>query len=104
MDGIIKVTPETLQSTAAEFSSQGQQLNTLTTSMMELVQALNSIWTGEASAAFINRFTGLQQDMDKMFRMVQEHSQDLQDMATAYQQAETTSQEAAQALSANVIV
>ena len=42
--------------------------------------------------------------MDKMFRMVQEHSTDLQEMAAIYIDAESTNAEAAQSLSADVIV
>ena len=42
--------------------------------------------------------------MDKMYRMVQEHSQDLQDMAQAYIQAENANVEATQSLLVNVLV
>ena len=51
MDGIIKVTPEKLISTAEEFSTVGQNVNTLTQSMTEMVNGLSSTWTGEAANA-----------------------------------------------------
>jgi len=43
MEGIIRVSPEALISTAGEFSNQGSTINTLTGEMMQLVHVLNSI-------------------------------------------------------------
>ena len=87
-EGIIKVNPEQLMSTAGEFGGQ----------------AITNAWQGEASTAYIGKFQGLQDDMDKMFKMIQEHSADLQEMAAAYIDAETKNAEVAQSLSADVIV
>jgi hypothetical protein len=42
--------------------------------------------------------------MDKMFKMIQEHSTDLQEMAAAYISAEQANAEVAQSLSSDVIV
>ena len=103
-EGIIKVNPDLLNSTASEFGGQASSLPTITGQMMNIVTGLSSAWTGEASTSYINKFTGLQDDMDKMFRMVQEHSTDLQEMAAIYIDAESTNAEAAQSLSADVIV
>ena len=104
MEGYIKVNPETIQRTAGEFGTQATQLQSLTGEMLQLIQSLGSAWTGEASRAYLQKFAGLQPDMDKMFRMVQEHSTDLQEMATAYQQAENANAEATQSLLTNVLV
>lgn len=104
MEGMIKVSPDLLNRTAAEFSEEGTQLNTLTNQMIELVQSMTSTWQGEASTAFITKFKGLEDDMQRMFRMVQEHSRDLQEMAAAYASAEQQNAEIASGLSADVIV
>ena len=104
MEGMIKVAPETLASTASEFGGQATQLQGLTTQMMELIESLSASWNGEASNAYLAKFRGLQPDMDKMYRMVQEHSKDLQDMATAYQNAERANVEATQSLLVNILV
>lgn len=104
MEGYIKVAPETLASTAGEFGGQATQLQGLTSEMMSLIESLSGAWTGEASAAYLAKFRGLQPDMDKMFRMVQEHSTDLQDMANAYIQAESANTEATQGLLNNILV
>lgn len=103
-EGVIKVNPETLNSTASEFGTQASSLQNLTGQMMNLVNGLTSAWQGEASTAYISKFQGLQDDMDKMFRMIQEHSTDLQEMATTYINAESQSAEVAQSLSSDVIV
>ena len=84
MEGIIKVSPEQLAATASEFGGQATQLQTLTAQMMDLIKSLSASWNGEASQAYLAKFQGLQPDMDKMFKMIQEHSTDLQEMAAAY--------------------
>ena len=91
-EGIIKVNPDVLNSTASEFGGQATSLQNLTNQMMNLVTGLSSAWQG------------LQDDMDKMFKMIQEHSTDLQEMAAAYISAEQANAEVAQSLSSDVIV
>lgn len=104
MEGYIKVAPETLATTAGEFGGQASQLQTLTGQMMDLINSLSASWNGEASQAYLAKFQALQPDMDKMYRMVQEYSTDLQDMATAYAQAERANVEATQSLLVNILV
>ena len=50
MEGMIKVAPETLASTASEFGGQATQLQGLTTQMMELIESLEGV-----EAIFIGR-------------------------------------------------
>ena len=89
MDGIIKVSTEQLRSTASEFSSLGQQVASLTSEMTNTVTGLSSAWEGEAAQAYINKFKGLDDDIQKMNRMIQEHVTDLNDMATGYEKTHT---------------
>jgi len=103
MDGILKVTPEKLRSTASSFSSSASEVNSITSQMMQLVKALGSSWQGEASSAYLTKFGQLQDDMDKMHRMIQEHVQDLNDMADKYQQAENASADLGNSLEGDVI-
>ena len=103
MDGIIKVSPQTLAQTAGEFGTKATTLQGITSDMMQLITGLGSTWGGNAAQAYLNKFTGLQTDMDRMFRMVKEHSEDLQNMATAYSNAEKANEAAAQGLSNNII-
>lgn len=104
MEGILKVTPEKLIQTSGEFATMGNQMKNLTGEMMEQVQGLKSIWQGEAASAYGNKFNSLQSDMDKLYRMVQEHVKDLQEMAVQYQKAEDGSTQQGSGLNANIIV
>jgi WXG100 family type VII secretion target len=104
MEGNILVTTEQLTSTAEEFSSQGSVISNLTNEMVQKVTALSSAWEGEAATAYINKFNSLEDDIQKIIRMVSEHVQDLNNMAAAYKQAENTNLEEINGLSSDVIV
>lgn len=104
MDGIIKVNPEVLINTAGEFSSEGTQIGGLTTQMMELINGLPNTWIGEAANAYVTKFNGLQDDIERLLRMVQEHSEDLETMAQTYINAEVGAGDVSQTLSDNVLV
>lgn len=104
MEGILKVTPEKLIQTSGEFAAMGNQMKNLTSEMVEQVQRMKGVWQGEAANAYGNKFHSLQTDMDKLYRMVQEHVNDLQEMAAHYQKAEETSMQQGSGLNANVIV
>ncbi len=98
MTGTLRVTPEKLISTAQSFSSSAGTVQNLTGSMLSTVDSLNGTWAGE-----YNKAHGLQESMNKMIKMINEHSTDLQAMAQVYQEAERTAQEAAAALQTDVI-
>ena len=93
MEGILNVTPEKLISTAQEFSASGQTVSSLTQQMTTIVQGMSSSWQGEASTAYINKFNQLQDDIEKLNRMIQEHVTDLNEMARVYQEAESANVE-----------
>ena len=71
---------------------------------MNLITGLASVWEGEASTAYIAKFRGLEDDIQRMTRMIQEHSEDLQEMARIYSEADMANAEDANSLSADVIV
>lgn len=104
MEGILKVTPEKLIQTSGEFANTGGQMKNLTGEMMSLVQGMKGIWQGEAAAAYGSKFNSLQTDMDKLYRMVQEHVNDLQEMAAHYQKAELGNTDQSSGLNANIVV
>lgn len=104
MDGILKVTPEKLFSSSDEFGNMGSQMNNLTNEMLELVRNLKAVWQGEASEAYSGKFASLQTDMDKLYRMVKEHSADLMEMANAYKEAENANTEQGSGLTSNIVV
>lgn len=104
MEGIIKVSPQLLNNTASEFGNQGNMISNITTEMMTLITGMASAWEGEAATAYITKFRGLEDDIQRMIRMVQEHSSDLQEMAQIYAEADAANAEEANSLSSDVIV
>lgn len=104
MEGTLKVSPEQLTATANEFSSLGSAVRNITSTMTDTVTTLSSVWEGEASTAYVAKFSGLQDDIEKMHGMIQEHVKDLNEMASRYASAETSNTSAIESLSSNVIV
>lgn len=105
MEGIIKVTPSTLINTATAFQTTGTQIRNLTGQMTTMVTSLSGqVWSGEAATAYKNKFNGLQDDIEKMIRMIDEHVSDLQEMARGYESAESQNESLASTLSSDVIV
>lgn len=104
MEGILNVTPQELINTATEFQSQGTQVSNLTSEMMSLVTGLSSAWEGDAATAYINRFSQLEDDIQRMVAMITEHTNDLNEMAAVYEQAEQANIETIESLPTDVIV
>lgn len=104
MEGMLKVTPEKLLQASGEFGVTGNQMKAVTGEMLSLIKSLSGIWQGEAAAAYGNRFASLSGDMDKLYKMVQEHAGDLQEMARHYQEAEGGNTQQGSSLRSNVIV
>lgn len=104
MTGNLRVTPEKMISVSTQFGQSDTTVNNLTTQMMDIVSQLNSTWTGEAATGYYNKLKGLQGDMQKLHKMIQEHTTDLTDMAKTYQQAEKDNVQTATALKTDAIV
>lgn len=104
MEGILKVTPEKLIQTSGEFEASGGQIKNLTGEMLSLINGLNGVWQGEAALAYQGKFENLSADMEKLYRMVQEHAGDLQEMAVQYQNAESGNTEQGNSLRNGVVV
>ena len=103
MEGILKVTPEKLISTADEFQTTGSQVRNLTQEMISMVDSLKSSWEGEAATAYSTKFHQLEDDMEKMHRMIDEHVKDLNEMARQYQTAESANIDTSSSLTGDVI-
>ena len=103
--GILRVSPEKLQATASRFESSASGVQSLTRRMTCIVAGLSGrVWSGQAAAAYVNKFNGLQDDMDRICKMIREHSDDLISMAQQYSSAESANAELAGSLSSDVIV
>ena len=102
--GYVAVDPQELMAASSELTACAAKLNGILNSMLELVRSVTSFWTGEAVAAFLTKFLGLQDDMQKIVRMVQEHADDLSRIAASYLKAEQENVSDFSGLSADVIV
>lgn len=101
--GILRVTPERLQSTAAEFSGKASTVQGLTNQMLELVRGLNGIWQGEASTSYAQKFNSLEDDMARIYKMITEHSNDLNTMAEEFMKVEKENMEESSGLPSDAI-
>lgn len=104
MTGNLRVTPEKMISMSSQFERSDSEVNTLTQNMMAIVTQLNTTWAGEAATEYYNKLKGLEADMQKLHRMIQEHTTDLQEMAKTFQEAEKANLQTASALKINEIV
>ncbi len=103
--GILRVTPEKLQATASAFESSGSTVSNLTQQMTSIVTGLSGqVWSGTAASSYVSRFSSLQDDMDRIYKMIKEHSADLNEMAAQYSSAEMANADLANSLTADVIV
>lgn len=104
MSDLIKVTPEKLKTTAASFHETGMSVKKTTADMMSLIVGIsNSIWSGEACSSYIGKFRGLQTDVAKMYKMIEDQVSHLNTIAMEYQSSESQSKAAAEMLKNNVV-
>ena len=104
MTGTLKVDTKSLTKAANSFKTTGSQIQKLTQNMMDTVNKLTgNVWSGDAAKAYTTQFKGLQDDMQRMHRMINEHVSDLTAMAKEYEQSEQKNQHLAKALAKDVI-
>ena len=105
MNGTLKVSTAKLTSTASQFQSYGNQVKNITNQMTSTVNALSgTVWTGDAANAYKKKFTSLQDDINRMCKMINEHVTDLQTMAKQYETVEQANMNLGNSLSGDVIV
>lgn len=104
MIGTLKVEPAKLKSTANSFNNQGREIQRLTNNMTQTVnQFTGNIWSGEAATAYKRKFDNLQDDINRMIRMINEHVTDLIDMANEYEKSENANKSLANSLKDDII-
>jgi WXG100 family type VII secretion target len=105
MTGTIKVDTAKLKSTASSLQSTGNTIKNTTSQMTTLVNSLSgSVWSGDAATAYTKKFSELQDDINRIIKMINEHVTDLNSMAQEYETAESENKALADALSGDVIV
>ena len=102
--GTLKVEPAKLKNAANQFNSTGNQIRSLTQSMTQTVQQMTGqVLSGDAARAYTTKFKGLQDDIQKMIKMVNEHVADLNQMAQILIDVENKNQQTANTLKNNII-
>ncbi len=105
MANIIKVESSKLISTATAFQNTGNTVRNLTAEMTQLVVGLTGgVWNGEEAEAYVNKFRGLQDDIEKMNKMISEHVSDLNEIAREYDTASNKTISEINTLSSDVII
>ena len=101
---VLKVTPSQLKSKANEFKTKANKVRSTTNKMLNEIKTINgSTWAGDASEAYKKQFAKLEKDMNDMYKMITEYSNDLIDIAAQYESAEKANQSLAQGLATDVI-
>lgn len=103
MTGNLLVTPEKLRETAQMFSDNGTTVKQITQEMLDIVHSIRGTWAGDASNAFQNKFDALEGSMNAIFKMIQDHASNLQEMARNYESAENTNTQATNSLPSDLI-
>lgn len=104
MDAVLKVTPEKLIETAAEFQNTEAGIRSLTAEMTAIVDSFKPIWQGEAATGFANRFAALSDDMEKLYAIIRKHADNLTEMANEYRLAEEESSNLAASLATEAVI
>ena len=105
MANYLKVSPDKLNSTAGQLESQGSTMKSYTDQMVNLVNQISGdVWSGDAATRYKAQFSGLQDDIARINKMIQEHVTDLREMARNYDSGEKENENIAASLSSDVIV
>ena len=104
MADVIKVSPEKLKASSSSLGSIGKSIRNTTGQMLSLVTGISqNVWSGEASGSFIRKFSGLQNDVTRMCKRLDEQSAHLNSIAAEYRTTEESNKAAASRLKSNVI-
>ncbi|KAI4451792.1 hypothetical protein C823_006352 [Eubacterium plexicaudatum ASF492] len=104
MTGTLKVSTAKLRSTASNFQSTGQHIQRMTSAMTNIVNQLSGrVWSGEAADAYKRKFGQLQDDINRMVKMINEHVTDLNAMAGEYERAENANKNMINSLKDDII-
>ena len=98
MNATLLVTPQELKTAASAFNAKANQVKGLHDGMLQTVKTLNNTFTGAVADEYTAKFNSLQSSMETVFNMIQEHVRDLNEMADAYERAQSAGASAAAAL------
>ena len=104
MADTIRVTPKELQDKARMMENAGNEIKNLSQNMTAKVTELSGrIWSGEAQQAYVNRFKSLQEDIERLNKLIADEAQHLYTISAEYTKTEETNVTESGNLSEHVI-
>lgn len=100
----LQVTSSKLKTASDQFKTTGQKVKHITDGMLNEIKAINgAVWEGDAATAYKNQFAKLEEDMNQIFKMIQEYDTDLDQIAAEYDKVEKANSQVAQSLATDVV-
>lgn len=84
------VSTDELEIAANAFDASRNKCVNLAKRIVTAGGALKGSWQGDAATAFYNKLVGIQGDIQDINKIINEHVQDLRDIANVYKQTEDT--------------
>lgn len=104
MNSTLKVTPAELKKQGQKFEKEANDFKKITNKMFDLINGINGkVWSGNAANAYKNQFKQLQDDSQRLYKLVKEISTDIVKVADNYAEAEKTNTEASKKLAKDII-
>ena len=104
MNSTLKVTPAELKKQGQQFEKEANDFKKITNKMFDLINGINGkVWSGNAANAYKNQFKQLQDDSQRLYKLVKEISTDIVKVADNYAEAEKTNTEASKKLAKDII-
>ena len=102
-DNVLKVEPARLSAAANSFQSMAASVRGDTSQMMQIVENLCKSWKGDASTAYLNKFRGLDGDMQQIQNRINEYVNDLRQIFNLYRNQEASATGTINSLSNDLI-
>ena len=93
---------EDLRTESTMFANHAGDLQKVTNSMLTTVSESANAWKGVAAQTYQNKFSGLQDEMDKLYKECIKYSENLTQIANNYNKTETDNQGKASTLNDNL--
>lgn len=105
MDNVIRVNPEDLKAAAGRLADKSAAVKNLTQNMTQkVVELTGRIWSGEAQTQYVTKFKGLEDDILRLTKLIEDNVNHLNQIAAEYQSTEATNVSQAGKLSSKVII
>lgn len=101
---VLRVTPETLETKADEFSTVVRQLDTCFSRIQTISSKTKGYWHGDAGDCDRSGYASYQDDIRFIIRRLSEHPTDLLQMAGIYKEAERDAADTNSQLKTDTIV